>query len=122
MAEQEGGWVIDDYTAQGGESPIRAFISGLIGQDRVDALALIKLLEERGNALRRPQSAALGGGLFELRRNQVRIFYVFRHGRRITLLDGIVKKQDKIPVRVLDRVRQFQKEIMMMDRKGGRGP
>lgn len=54
MAEEQGGWTIDEYTTEGGESPVRAFISGLSGRDEVDAVALIKLLEERGNTLRPP--------------------------------------------------------------------
>lgn len=37
-----------------------------------EALALVKLLEEKGNGLRRPQSAALGDGLFELRGKKAR--------------------------------------------------
>jgi hypothetical protein len=36
--------------------------------------ALVKLLEEQGNLLRRPQSGALGAGLFELRGKEVRLF------------------------------------------------
>ena len=35
-------------------------------------IALIKLAETLGNKLREPHSKALGEGLFELRRNQVR--------------------------------------------------
>ena len=54
MAEEQGGWTIDEYTTEGGESPVRAFISGLSGRDEVDAVALSKLLEERGNTLRPP--------------------------------------------------------------------
>ncbi len=121
MPAKEAGWAIDEYTTQGGQSPIRTFMAGLTDRDKVDAIALIKLLQERGNALRRPQSAVLGKGLFELRSNQVRIFYMFRHGRRITLLDGILKKKDKIPAKTLERVRRFQQEIMARHKKMERG-
>jgi hypothetical protein len=72
---------------------------------------LIKLVRERGNRLRKPRSAPLGGGLFELRGEQVRIFYMFRPGHRIVLLDGMVKKRNDIPHEVLERVRQLQKEV-----------
>ena len=37
----------------------------------------IKLAEMLGNTLREPHSKALGDGLFELRRNHVRLFYMF---------------------------------------------
>jgi len=42
-------------------------MQSLEGRNQAEAIALVKLLEERRNSLRRPQSAALGEGLFELR-------------------------------------------------------
>lgn len=55
----------------------------------------------------------MGGGLFELRAHPrpVRIFYVFQPGRRIIVLDGIVKKRGKIPDDVLKRIREYQREL-----------
>jgi hypothetical protein len=77
-----------------------------------DAVALLELLEVRGNALRPPRSESLGGGLFELRAHPrpVRIFYIFRPGHRIVVLDGIVKKRGKIPGDVLARLRRYQRD------------
>jgi hypothetical protein len=95
----------------GGESPVRTFLSGLQGRDRIEAFALIKLLEERGNTLKLPRSRSLGEGLCELRGSQVRIFYVFRPQRKIVLLDGMLKKQGDIPPAVLKRLRKLQREI-----------
>jgi hypothetical protein len=46
----------------------------------------VKLAKVLGNNLREPHSTSLGNGLFELRRNQVRIFYVFEPGRIVRLL------------------------------------
>ncbi|MGH7860545.1 MAG: type II toxin-antitoxin system RelE/ParE family toxin, partial [Candidatus Binatia bacterium] len=71
----------------------------------------IKLLQERGNTLRQPESKALGEGLFELRGTQVRMFYVFRPGRRAVLIDGIVKKRRDIPADVLERMRKLADKI-----------
>lgn len=122
MGPGEGRWMIDEYAEGGGRSRIREFLEGLTGRDKVEAWALIKLLEERGNDLRPPKSKALGKGLHELRGHQVRIFYMFRVGRRITLLDGIVKKEDRIPSAVLDRVRGYQRNISALDAKYERGP
>ena len=81
-------WRIEAYASRAGERPAWSFIRRLCGRDRIEAVALVKLLEEQGNRLRRPQSAALGDGLFELRGKQVRLFYVFQPGRVIVLLDG----------------------------------
>ena len=91
---------------------MRHFISGLTDVRAFDeAAALIKLVRERGNRLRKPRSAPLGGGLFELRGEQVRIFSVFRPGHCIVFLDGMVKKRNDIPHDVLERVRQLLKEV-----------
>jgi hypothetical protein len=62
----------------------------------------VKLLEEQGNQLRRPHSGMLGDGLFELRGEQVRIFYVFFPGRVAMLLDGEIKKRPDVSPKILN--------------------
>jgi Phage derived protein Gp49-like (DUF891) len=104
-------WTIDAYETDGGEAPAWSFTRRLEGRDRVEAIALVKLLEEQGNLLRRPQSGALGDGLFELRGKQVRLFYVFLPGRVIVLLSGEIKKRDDIPAGTLARMRALQTEV-----------
>jgi len=107
----QAGWTIEDYTTANGDSPVRAFLAGLQGRDRVEAFALLQLLAERGDTLRLPHSRPLGGGLFELRGMQVRIFYVFKPHKRLVLLDGMLKKRGDIPAAVLQRLRKIQREI-----------
>ena len=100
-------WEIEEHGSR-----VRDFIAGLTDVRAFDeAAALIKLVRERGNRLRKPRSAPLGGGLFELRGEQVRIVYMFRPAHRIVLLDGMVKKRNDIPHDVLEWVRQLQKEV-----------
>jgi phage-related protein len=103
-------WRIEDYRTAAGETPVRTFIAGLPPDAKAEAIALIKLAETFGNKLREPHSKALGDGLFELRRNQVRLFYIFEPGQIIRLLGGIVKKQDRIPPDVLAQMRGYQKD------------
>jgi hypothetical protein len=110
-------WTIDAYTTGQGEAPVWSFIRGLAGRDRVEAIALVKLLEEQGNRLRRPHSGVLGDGLFELRGKQVRIFYMFLPGRLIMLLAGEIKKRDAIPAKTLALVRGYQQEVLRRQRK-----
>jgi hypothetical protein len=106
------GWTIEDYRTPTGQSRLRQFLDGLENQqDRREAASLIKVLQMRGNLLREPLSEALGEGLFELRGDQVRIFYTFRPGRRIVLLDGLIKKRGKVPPAILRRMRAMQKQI-----------
>ena len=114
MAPEER-WTVDVYETEAGERPAWSFIARLTGRDRVEAVALVKLLEERGNTLRRPHSGALGDGLFELRGKQVRLFYMFRPRRVVVLLDGEIKKRDEVPKRTLARLRGYQKEVLRRD-------
>lgn len=108
-------WTVEWYTTAKGEKPLKAFLRGLQGDDEnlADALALLELLEAKGNALRPPRSGSLGGGLFELRAHPrpVRIFYIFRSGRRVIVLDGMVKKKDRISGDMLKRLRSYQRDV-----------
>jgi phage-related protein len=103
-------WRIEEYRTAAGETPVRAFITLVPPDAKAEAIALIKLAETLGNKLREPHSKALGNGLFELRRNQVRLFYLFEPGQIIRLLGGMVKKQDRIPADVLAQMRGYQKD------------
>jgi hypothetical protein len=104
-------WIIDEYATPRGEKPILSFLDSLSAEDQAHAAALIELLRERGNTLREPESKALGEGLFELRRKRIRMFFVFRPGRRALLIDGIVKKRRDIPPDVLERMRKLADKI-----------
>jgi hypothetical protein len=112
VTEDDDRWIVQAYRTTSGHRPVRSFIDSLERRDQADALALVKLAEERGNQLREPQSKALGDGLYELRGKQVRIFYVFGPPRRtITLLSGIVKKQDRVPETALAQARRFKVDL-----------
>ena len=103
-------WRIEEYRLAAGETPVRTFVTGLAPDAKAEAIALIKLAETLGNKLREPHSKALGDGLFELRRKQVRLFYMFEPGQIIRLLGGMVKKRDRIPADVLAQMRDYQKD------------
>jgi len=105
-------WDIDEYTSPAGRSPIREFIDELSIRERIEAAALIKALQEWGNALGPPRSKSLGHGLFELRGGQIRIFFTFCAAQRIVLLDGVVKKRSRIPAAIIQRMRKLQSEVL----------
>src|SRR5260370_42175373 len=48
MAEQSQRWRIEEYSTPKGEKPILSFFLGLEGQNKTEAMGLIRLLEERG--------------------------------------------------------------------------
>ncbi|HXQ30003.1 MAG TPA: type II toxin-antitoxin system RelE/ParE family toxin [Gemmatimonadales bacterium] len=121
MAETPPRWTIEEYALPGREKPILTFLLGLVQRDKRDAIALLQLIQERGNQIRPPHSKLVETGLFELRGQQIRIFYMFLPGRRIVLLDGIVKKQDRIPQEVLKRVRGYRQAVEAAARKSAGG-
>jgi hypothetical protein len=51
--------------------------------------------------------------LFDLRGRSsgIRIFYVYRPGRQIVLLDGVIKKRGDIPASRLRQVRRLQRDV-----------
>jgi len=104
-------WRIEAYRLDTGEIPAQTFLDGLDEEPRSQALALLSMLRQQGNALRQPHSRALGDGLFELRRFEVRLFYVFRGERTAVLLDGMTKKRDDIPGDVMKRLRRMQRQL-----------
>ena len=107
-------WTVDDYVTGTGERPVRTFVTTLPEPARVEAVALLARLTQHGNALRPPHTKSLGVGLFELRgrRHGVRIFFLFRPGRRIVLLGGMVKKRQSIPGAVLRMMRARQVVVL----------
>jgi hypothetical protein len=109
-------WTVGRYQTDAGEIPVDMFLASLTGVQAQQAAALIGLLAMHGNALRPPQSKQVEPGLWELRRHQVRIFYTFRPGRRVILLDGIVKKQDDIPREVIERLRRYLADLERQER------
>jgi phage-related protein len=113
------GWDVSDVQPRKGGFPVRSFLSNLTQEERATAIALIQLLRERGNALRRPHSGSLGGGLFELRDVQsgVRVFYTFLPGKRAVLLGGMVKKRGDIPAQALKAVRKLCAEARAATRE-----
>ena len=120
MAEGQR-WQVVDYEQADGQFPIREYLASLDARNARQAAPLLAKLAERGNQMRPPDSVAVEGrrNLFELRGHQVRIFYMFLPGRMIVLLDGIVKKQDKIARRDLDRVLAYQRDV---EHRGPRAP
>lgn len=121
MADGSGSeWTVEWYEMRGGRLPLGIYLDGLPEADRKRAFALLTMLEARGNELRAPHSKMVEPGLMELRgggSSQVRIFYMFRPGRRIVVLDGILKKQDAIPRDVLERMRTYRRDVEGREQK-----
>jgi phage-related protein len=95
-------WQVDYYRDVSGRSPVEEFVDGLDRKMRTKVFRSFELLEERGTSLGMPLARPIVGQRFwELRvqmaGNIIRIFYFALTGRRIILLHGFVKKEQKTP-------------------------
>jgi len=108
--------LVEWYRMPSGRVPLAEFLNGLHEQDRKRALSLLGLLERR-ERIGEPQSQKVETGLFELRKDRVRMFYIFLPGRRAMVLDGILKKQWEIPQDVLNRVRAYRRDAEAREKK-----
>jgi hypothetical protein len=104
-------WTLEEYTRPSGASRIKIFFDGLSRENKKIARNLLGLLEEFGNEVEPPRTKALGRGLHELRKGEIRIFYTFLPGRRAVIIDGLVKKRDDIPPPTLSALRVAVKHI-----------
>jgi len=83
---------------------IDKFILNLDARTQARALRCLELLEKYEYKLGMPYSKSLHGGLFELRitgNKQVRILYCFYKGK-VYLLNGFIKKTNKIPKKEIE--------------------
>ncbi len=63
-------------------------------------------LRRLGNLAKRPLSAPLGGGIFELRYKKARALYYFREDRTIVFLHGLIKGGRKVPQKDIGLARE----------------
>jgi hypothetical protein len=112
----DANWTVELYRFPNGRKPYEGFMLALSRDARHEASVLQGLLKQ-AHVLREPHSKSLGRGLFELRGSRcgVRIFYVFRPGRRIVILDGHLKKRQGIPVDVLRLMRKYRADLESRD-------
>ena len=93
-------FIVQFYTKADGTALIKKFLDDLPVKLRVKAYGALSLLEEYGNEIREPYSKHIRNGLFELRvkfsSDIIRLFYFFDHGQKIIVVNGYVKKEDKL--------------------------
>jgi phage-related protein len=94
-------WHVLYYSAKDGSMPIMEYIHNLSISERAKAMAIIKLLEDKGPDLPRPYADLLEDGIHELRikltGTQVRVLYFFCYQNIIVLTNVFNKHSTKIP-------------------------
>ena len=94
---------------------LEKFIKSLQKPTIAKVLRTIDLLEKFGQKLGPPHTKKISANLFELRisgKQEVRIFYTF-HKSQIFLLQGFVKKSQKIPQKEIKLALQ---KLKLLDR------
>ena len=104
-------WILQQYEDNRGTRPVEEFLESLEESDRGVVKAKLFYLQERGTQMREPLSKSLGGGLFELRVQAYRLFFCFRAGNRIVLLQAFRKKSQATPRRELELARKRMQEV-----------
>lgn len=108
------------YDKADGTKPAEEFISGLDEGMRAKITRAINLLKTRGSLLRRPYSAYLGDGIFELRAqfgsDISRVLYFFIINNQAVLTHGFVKKTQKTPAEEIKRAKFYRADYL--SRKG----
>jgi phage-related protein len=100
-------WTIEFYKDARGRSPVEDFLQELQPDMQHQVGRIFDLVQLFGDRLGMPHSRPLAGYRFnELRIRSrasiVRIFYFAAIGRRIVMLHGYVKKDQRIPRRELE--------------------
>jgi len=103
------------YETENGECPVEDFIQSLDNKMYAKVLRTVDLLENNGTDLRKPHSASLGNGIFELRIKQgsdiSRVLYFFLIGNIAVLTNGFVKKTQKTPEGVISLAIKYKADF-----------
>ena len=110
------------YEKADGTEPAWEFLQSLSKDMRAKMFRAINRLEDYGPAIRRPFSAPLGDGIFELRAqfgsDISRVLYFFILNGRAVLTHGFIKKTQKTPPEEIERAKQYRADHLK--RRGGK--
>ncbi len=109
---------VEFYQKENGDIPVLNFLLLLQPKMRAKAYSEIELLKKHGNELREPYVKQIKGekykGIYELRikfaSDITRIFYFSFSQDTFILLNGFIKKDNKTPVRELEKARNYKKD------------
>ena len=104
------------YDKADGTKPAKEFIDSLDEGLQAKMLRAIDRLMDYGPLLRRPYSAPLGDGIFELRAqfgsDISRVLYFFIVNGCAVLTHGFIKKTQKTPPEEIERARRYRAEYL----------
>ena len=108
------------YETEDGKTPVEDWIISLDPKMQAKLIAMLELLEEKGNALRKPYTESLGEGIFELRviqgTNISRALFFFYVNQRIIVTNGFIKKQRKTPSREIQIAKERRLDFLRQEK------
>ena len=107
------------YETEDGKTPVEDWMDSLDPKMRAKLIAMLLLLEEKGNALRKPYTESLGDGIFELRaiqgNNISRALFFFYFNQRIIVTNGFIKKQQKTPANEIQLAKERRLDLLRQE-------
>ena len=107
------------YETEDGKTPVEDWMDSLEPKMRAKLIAMLLLLEEKGNALRKPYTESLGDGIFELRaiqgNNISRALFFFYFDQRIIVTNGFIKKQQKTPANEIQLAKERRLDFLRQE-------
>ena len=107
------------YETEDGKTPVEDWMDSLDPKMRAKLIAMLLLLEEKGNALRKPYTESLGDGIFELRaiqgNNISRALFFFYFNKRIIVTNGFIKKQQKTPANEIQLAKERRLDFLRQE-------
>lgn len=110
---RKGQWQVLAVCTDRSDCPLLDFLSGLEGGLVKDGLRMLRLLERvaaQGPPRNTEISHQLGSGLWELIQGRLRVLWFYDEGKLIICSHGFVKKQQKTPLRELERAQEHQRQ------------
>lgn len=112
---------VEFYELDNGIKPAKEFILSQAPKMRAKLLGLVDILEENGTELRKPYSAPLGDGIFELRcifgNDIARVLYFFYYEGKIICTNGFIKKTQKTPPEEIEKAKKYRARFLERNRK-----
>ena len=100
------------YKTTDGVEPAKDFLLELDYKMRAKMIRMLQMLQKNGPDIREPYSKELEDGIFELRAkvgtNISRLLYFFDEGKIVILMNGFIKKSQKIPQNVIIAAKKYR--------------
>ena len=117
-------FIVEFYETEDGEKPVEEFLDSLEPKMRAKMAAMMMLLAEKGNELRKPYTESLEDGIFELRAvqgsNITRALFFFYVGQRIIVTNGFIKKQQKAPRKEIELAKARRMDFYYQESRRGK--